>query len=87
MSARKKSAEALPYEQAVERLETLIMQMESGEIALAEMVTKYEEGVKLWRNCESQLGKAQATLEQIRETRGDLALEGADEMDFGKEDA
>ncbi|MGF1448991.1 MAG: exodeoxyribonuclease VII small subunit [Opitutales bacterium] len=85
MSARKQSAEALPYEQAVERLETLITQMESGEIPLAEMVSKYEEGVRLWRACEQQLSKAQTTLEQIRETRGELALEPVSGEGFAEE--
>ncbi len=86
MSARKKSADDLPYEQAVDRLETLITQMESGDIPLAEMVSKYEEGVRLWRACEQQLSKAQATLEQIRETRGELALEPVSNGAFAEDE-
>lgn len=51
--------EALSFEQAVERLEQIIAQIESGEIGLEKAVAEYERGVALIARCRSILEAAE----------------------------
>ena len=55
----------LSFEAAMERLESLISAMETGEIPLADMVSKFEEGSKLLKTCQSQLQEAELTIEKL----------------------
>ena len=48
-----KPEESLSFEESLERLETLIEGLEDGEVPLAELVSKYEEGSKLLAICQA----------------------------------
>ena len=54
--------EKLNYEDAITKLEVIVRQMESGNLALEESVKAYEEGMKLVRFCEKELGKYEKLL-------------------------
>ena len=60
------------FEAAMERLESLISAMESGEIPLAGMVAKFEEGSKLLKLCQAQLKEAELTIEKLDPATGAL---------------
>ncbi|MFK7911643.1 MAG: exodeoxyribonuclease VII small subunit [Akkermansiaceae bacterium] len=61
-----KKIEKLPsFEQALEELEEMVDTMESGELALEELITSYERGAKLVSHCESVLDDARKRLELI----------------------
>lgn len=55
----------LPFEAALERLESLIESMESGDTPLADLVAKFEEGSKLLKQCQSKLKDAELKIEQL----------------------
>jgi exodeoxyribonuclease VII small subunit len=60
------------FEQSLERLEALIEAMEDGETPLADLVSKFEEGSKLLRQCQSQLKEAELKIEQLNLKTGEL---------------
>ena len=60
------------FEEAIERLETLIEDMESGETPLAELVAKFEEGSRLLKECQSQLQSAELKIEKLNLKDGEL---------------
>ncbi len=66
----------LSFESALTRLESLVDAMEQGEIPLAELLAKYEEGTKLLRNCETRLKDAELKLEKLkRQKDGSATIE------------
>lgn len=56
------------YEQAFSDLQSIIRQLESPTITLEESIQKYEEGIKLYKYCQSILkeyeGKVQVLLKE-----------------------
>ena len=64
------------FEEALSRLERIIESMESGEIALADLVAKFEEGSKLLKVCQGQLKDAEIKIKQLNIKTGEVeALE------------
>jgi exodeoxyribonuclease VII small subunit len=68
----KKEVETPSFEVSLERLESLIDAMESGDIPLADLVAKFEEGSKLLKSCQSQLKQAELKIEQLHLKTGKL---------------
>lgn len=58
----------LSYEQAVERLEEIVAQIERGEVGLEASIGLYEEGVALGKHCREILTKAQQRIEELSRT-------------------
>ena len=65
MSEKEPVAEILTIEQAMERLESLIREMESGQLPLEQLITSYEEGVKLASQCQEKLDAAAKKIQVI----------------------
>lgn len=57
--------ENLSYEEAYQRLEEVIAQLESGELSLEQSVALYEQGQKLSAYCQNLLEKAELKIQQI----------------------
>lgn len=75
----KTSAEAnLSFETALEKLETLVSQMESGDVTLAEMIEKFEEGNKLLSVCAQRLQNAERKIELLKQDRKGVSFENLD---------
>ena len=55
----------LPFERAIEELETIVKRLEDGKVPLEESVTIYERGEALKRRCEELLRAAEARVEKI----------------------
>jgi exodeoxyribonuclease VII small subunit len=53
------------FEQALLRLETLVHELEEGRIGLAEGLARYEEGIKLLRQCYELLENAERRIELL----------------------
>ncbi len=49
----------MDFEKRLARLEEIVEKMETGELALEESLKLFEEGVKLSRECNSQLNDAE----------------------------
>ena len=75
MATRKKeSADELaevPFEAALEELESLVEKMETGELSLEDSLAAFERGVKLTRHCQSSLKAAELKVKVLTES-GDL---------------
>ncbi|NBB80440.1 MAG: exodeoxyribonuclease VII small subunit [Verrucomicrobia bacterium] len=67
-----KEEETPSFEASLERLESLIQAMENGDIPLADLVAKFEEGSKLLKQCQSQLKQAELKIEQLNLKTGKL---------------
>lgn len=66
MSAAPKKAEPpLNFEGAMDRLEEIVEQMESGKMMLEELIVRYEEGMKLVKVCQERLASAEQRIEII----------------------
>lgn len=59
----------LSFEAALAKLETIVDSMESGEVPLAELLAKYEEGTKLLKLCESRLKDAELKIEKLKKSK------------------
>ena len=59
----------LSFETALGKLETIVDAMESGDVPLAELLAKFEEGSKLLKVCESRLKDAELKIEQLKKQK------------------
>lgn len=64
--------EQLSIEESFERLQQIITQMGSEDITLEESFARYEEGVKLVKNCSAQLDEVEKKVMKLKED-GSLA--------------
>ncbi len=53
------------FETAIERLETIVEEMESDKLPLEQLLTRYEEGTKLVKVCQEKLESAEKRIEII----------------------
>ena len=77
------------FEEAMERLESIVESMEGERLELNEMVGRYEEGVKLLAQCRQQIDHARIRVERINVlldgsnkaslSEFDVPVEGGDE--------
>ena len=66
MSSKPKAREAeLNFEGAMDRLEKIVEQMESGKLSLEDLIVRYEEGMSLVKVCQERLAKAEQKIEII----------------------
>jgi exodeoxyribonuclease VII small subunit len=49
----------MDFEKKLNRLEEIVEKMETGELALEESLKLFEEGIKLSRDCNTQLSEAE----------------------------
>jgi exodeoxyribonuclease VII small subunit len=59
------TAEPVSFEQALATLEQIVHDLEEGRLGLAESLARYEEGVKLLRQCHGLLEKAERRIELV----------------------
>ena len=64
----------LSFESALAKLEAIVESMESGEVPLAELLAKFEEGNKLLKHCEARLKEAELKIEQLKKERDAVAF-------------
>jgi exodeoxyribonuclease VII small subunit len=66
MSSKPKPREAeLNFESAMDRLEKIVEQMESGKLPLEELIVRYDEGMNLVKVCQERLANAEQKIEII----------------------
>ena len=63
--AAEKAQAELNFETAMNRLEEIVEQMESGKMMLEELIVRYEEGMKLVKVCQERLASAEQRIEII----------------------
>ncbi len=68
----------LAFEEALKYLETVIGELESGNVPLEKLVEKYEEGTSLLKVCHKRLNQAELKIEKLRKKAGQPAFENFD---------
>jgi len=66
-----KKIDSFNFEQALEDLEELVTAMEEGELSLEESLQAFEKGIKLTRECQSALKKAEQKVQVLINEDGD----------------
>jgi exodeoxyribonuclease VII small subunit len=61
----KDSLKAPSFEQAIERLSSIVAELESGKLSLEQSLERFEEGVRLARASEAELGRAESRIEEL----------------------
>jgi len=68
-------AGSLAFEDALKKLEAIVEAMESQDLPLEALLTKYEEGTRLAKTCQDKLGEAELKIQQLeRNSAGELKL-------------
>jgi exodeoxyribonuclease VII small subunit len=68
-------ADNLPFEDALKKLETIVVAMEGEDLSLETLLAKYEEGTRLARTCQEKLAEAELKIQQLEKTAaGEMKL-------------
>ena len=63
--ASKPETSEVPFETALEKLETIVSSLENGTLNLDESLAAFEEGMKIAKSCEDTLTSATGRVEKI----------------------
>jgi len=66
---------AVNLEKSLADLETLVEELESGDLPLEKAMKKFEEGIKLTRGCQTALKEAEQKVEILLKSAGGEQLE------------
>ena len=69
------SKKSINLEKSLAALETVVEELESGDLPLETAMKKFEEGIKLTRGCQSALKDAEQRVEILLKSAGAEALE------------
>ena len=62
----------IDFEKALEQLEGIVEDLESGDLSLENSLKSFEKGIKLARLCQEQLSKAELQVQKLIEENGEL---------------
>ena len=68
----------LAFEEALKNLETVIGELESGNVPLEKLVEKYEKGTSLLKVCHKRLNQAELKIEKLRVKTGQPGFDNFD---------
>ena len=60
------------FEKALEELEGIVEDLESGDLSLENSLKSFEKGIELARQCQEQLSKAELQVQKLIEENGEL---------------
>jgi exodeoxyribonuclease VII small subunit len=89
MSAMVKKNQAAPknFEEALQELERILSDIETGEVGLEESLAKYERGQFLIQHCRGILGKAEKQVETLNKaSEVDESADASEDSDEESED-
>ena len=70
----KKKIENLKFEESLSELESIVHQLEQGELSLEDSMTLFERGLQLSQNSQSKLQNAEQKIKMLMEQNGQQAL-------------
>ena len=77
--AGRKTTKTVSFEEGLKRLEAIAAQMENGDLPLEELLSLYEEGVKLSGELNEKLNAAEGRMMEVRKNRmGETMVEPTD---------
>ena len=62
----------IDFEKALEQLEGIVEDLESGDLSLENSLKSFEKGIKLARQCQEQLSKAELQVQKLIEEDGEF---------------
>jgi exodeoxyribonuclease VII small subunit len=68
MSNTEPAGAEISFENAIERLEQIVGEMESSKLPLEDLLTRYEEGIRLVGICNQRLAGAEIRIETLSRT-------------------
>ncbi len=74
----KNTGKTLKFEDALERLENIVDQLEEGDLPLDKSLSLFEEGIKLTRMCSNRLDEAEKKVQLLMKDEKGLNLEDLD---------
>jgi exodeoxyribonuclease VII small subunit len=69
------------FEDALEKLENIVKEMEAGEMPLDSALKSFEEGIRLIRFCSAKLDETQRRVEQLLEKENSLQTKNFQDED------
>ena len=76
MTTKSKKTEKLDFESAMEKLNSIVDKLESGDLTLDDSIKAFEEGIELSKFCRKKLEAAESRVKKlIEKTDGDFDLE------------
>lgn len=75
MSEKRAKVAKVSFEEELRKLEEIVRTLESGDVPLAELVARYEDGMKHLRACREFLSDAELRLTQLKSGAGGDTVE------------
>jgi exodeoxyribonuclease VII small subunit len=73
--AKAEQSPDMPFEEAVQKLESIVDAMESGDLPLESLMAKFEEGTRLAKLFQAKLAQAEVKVQQLeKNAAGELSL-------------
>ena len=69
------------FEDALEKLEKIVREMEAGDLPLDSALKSFEEGIRLIRFCSAKLDETQRRVEQLLEKENALQIKSFQDED------
>jgi len=70
---------SLPFEEALQKLESIVETMEAGDLPLETLIARYEEGTRLAKVCQEKLAEAEVKIQQLeKNAAGEIKLKPLD---------
>ncbi len=63
------------FEQAITELESIVEELEQGDISLEESINKFEKGMKLSKLCDDKLNQLEQKMKKLVKTEDGFQLE------------
>ena len=60
-----KITKPIHFEKSISELESIVMQLEKGELSLEDSLKQFEKGITLARKCETTLNQAEQKIEML----------------------
>ena len=75
MNKKRNTSHPFNFEKAMEELEGIVLQMESGDFELEESIKQFERGVVLTKLCQTALSQAEQKVQQLSSDSGNDSVE------------
>jgi exodeoxyribonuclease VII small subunit len=72
------------FEEALEKIETIVREMEAGDMPLDTALKSFEEGIRLIRFCSSKLEESERRVEQLLAKDNSLQTRNFQDNDHGE---
>ena len=73
------------FDQRLERLESIVAELEQGELSLEPAIDRYQEGIGLLKDCHGLLQRYRKRVEELAQDAEDSLRPFADDPDAGPE--